>query len=372
MRVLVVGAGIAGLAMARAMQLKEIDFDIIETRPELPQGGAGIFLLGNATRALGQLGLLEQITPFASQIHEQKIFSQSGRLLNRVSTQDVWGEIGPCLALSRKELVNMLFDSLESHTVAFDRRLEALEFTDSHAVARFSDGRTLVYDLVVAADGIESALRGFVTISPPTPIDMMCWRLVTQNVKNIKAWTAVLGRRRTLLAVPIENSQLYIYGDCSRAMFTDDTVHAMKAMFADFRGPVGATLRDLPANTFVQSLALKEVPAIWSTLPNLVIIGDAAHASSPSMAQGAGMALEDAVVLAEIVASQPYSRRIADRFRELRVPRIDWVQKNARSRDSLRNASSLVRNIVIRTMGTRLYKRAYMPLTSPLTVAPEG
>ncbi|WP_133710873.1 FAD-dependent monooxygenase [Rhizobium sp. BK313] len=366
MRVLVVGAGIAGLAMARALQLRGIAFDIIETRPELPQGGAGIFLLGNATRALRELGLLDRITPFARRIHEQKIFSQSGRLLNEVSTQEVWGEVGPCLALSRKELVKALFESLESNTVGFDRRLDALEFTDSHAVARFSDGRTLVYDLVVAADGTESALRGFVTKSPPTPLDIMCWRLVTENSKNINAWTAVLGRRRTLLAIPIENSRLYIYGDCSRAIFTDGTVPAMKAMFADFKGPVSATLKDLPDTTSVQSLALKEVPATWSTLPNLVIIGDAAHASSPSMAQGAGMALEDAVVLADTIASQPYSRQIANRFRELRVPRIDWVQKNARSRDSLRNASSLVRNIVIRTMGTRLYKKAYTPLTRPL------
>lgn len=366
MRVLIVGAGIAGLATARALQLRGIGFDIIETRPELPQGGAGIFLLGNATRALSKLGLLERITPFASQILQQKIFSQGGWLLNEVSTRDVWGETGPCLALARKELVNVLFQSLESNTVEFDRRIEDLKLSDSHATVRFSDGNSLKYHLVIAADGTGSALRHFITQNAPLSLDIVCWRLVTENTRNIEAWTAALGRSRTLLGMPIGPSGLYIYGDCRARLFRDDTVSAMKAVFADFKGPVGSIVRDLPQNTSIQSMVLKEVPAIWSNLPNLVLIGDAAHASSPSMAQGAGMALEDAVVLADIIAPQPYSREIARRFQERRAERIAWVQQQARRRDSLRNASSLVRNAVIRTIGSKLYKSAYTPLALPL------
>lgn len=371
MRVLIVGAGIAGLATARALQLRSIGFDIIETRPDLPQGGAGIFLLGNATRALSDLGLLDQITPFASQILEQKIFSQGGWLLNEVSTRDVWGESGPCLALARKELVNVLHQSLEANSVKFDRRIDDLTFSDSHAAVRFSDGTSRHYDLIVAADGSGSALRRFITLSRPVSLDIVCWRLVTENTHDIKAWTAALGRSRTLLGIPIGPSGLYIYGDCRARMFTDGTVSAMKATFADFRGPVGSIVRDLPQTTPIQSMVLNEVPAIWSNLSNLVLIGDAAHASSPSMAQGAGMALEDAVVLADIIASRPYSQEIARRFQERRAQRIAWVQQQARRRDSLRNASSFVRNVVIRTLGTKLYKKAYTPLALPL-VEPFG
>jgi 2-polyprenyl-6-methoxyphenol hydroxylase-like FAD-dependent oxidoreductase len=371
MRVLIVGAGIAGLATARALQLKRISFDIIETRPELPKGGAGIFLLGNATRALSELGLLERITPFASQILQQRIFSQGGWLLNEVSTRDVWGESGPCLALARKDLVNVLYQSLESKSVGFDRRIEDVTFSDSHAAVRFSDGNSLNYDLVIAADGTGSALRRFITQSRPVSLDIVCWRLVTENTRDIKAWTAALGRSRTLLGIPIGPSGLYIYGDCRARLFTDDSVFAMKAIFADFKGPVGSIVRDLPQTTSIQSMLLNEVPATWSNLPNLVLIGDAAHASSPSMAQGAGMALEDAVVLADIIASRPYSQEIARRFQERRAQRIAWVQQQARRRDSLRNASSLVRNAVIRTFGTKLYKNAYTPLALPL-VEPFG
>ncbi|WFU52022.1 FAD-dependent monooxygenase [Sinorhizobium terangae] len=367
MRVLIAGAGIAGLSATRALEMKGIECEVVERRERPPTEGAGIFLLGNATRALGDLGLLDEVKSVAYPIASQRILSPSGSVLNDVRTANVWKDCGPCLALSRQSLAGILEMSLNPGTVNYGLEAVSTVSQGDKRIVRFSDAREREYDLVVGAAGVNSPLRSAVFgPNAARQIDISCWRLVVRNNGEIDGWTAMIGKGRTLLGIPISERETYIYADCRSSEFDDGSVDVLKRLFGDFAGPLGPIVAALDPDTAVHRAVLQEVPARRWVADRCVLIGDAAHASSPSMAQGAGMAIEDAVVLAELVIKGGSIEGILQRFHEARIGRVAWVQKKSRARDKLRTGSSTIRNAVLRLFGDSLYRRTYEPLTHPL------
>jgi 2-polyprenyl-6-methoxyphenol hydroxylase-like FAD-dependent oxidoreductase len=347
--------------------MKGIECEVVERREQPPTEGAGIFLLGNAARALGDLGLLDQVSSVAYPIATQRILSSSGSLLNEVRTATVWKECGPCLALSRQSLTGILQGSLNPGTVSYGLEAVSTVLHGDKRMVRFSDGREKEYDLVVGAAGVNSALRSEVFgPNAPRQIDISCWRLVVRNNGEIDGWTAMLGNGRTLLGIPISEAETYLYADCRSSEFGDGSVEVMHRLFSGFAGPLGLMVAGLDPATKVHRAVLQEVPAQRWIADRHVLIGDAAHASSPSMAQGAGMAIEDAVVLAELVSKGGPTDGILQRFHQARIGRVAWVQKKSRARDKLRSGSSTIRNAVLRLFGDALYRRTYEPLTRPL------
>ncbi len=367
MRVLIVGAGIAGLATAKALELNGMEPEIVERHDTSPTSGQGIFLLGNATRALAALGLLEQISQSAFKITAQRILSSRGIVLNDVSTQSVWKDCGPCLALPRQTLIDVIKSSLATTTVRYGTTVKTTTPRPNGREVVFSDGRVSSYDLVVGADGIRSPLRAATFPEPALrSLDMACWRFVVDNRGEVDAWTAMLGKKRTLLGIPLSGSKLYIYADCSLRDFADGSLTVLKGLFANFDAPLGSIIADLDESTALHRSNLEEVLARRYVAERLVLIGDAAHACSPNMAQGAGMAIEDALVLANLLDASGPSEPSLNEFHERRMTRVAWVQQQCRARDKLRGSSDLVRNLVLRHFGTALYKRSYRPLTHPL------
>jgi 2-polyprenyl-6-methoxyphenol hydroxylase-like FAD-dependent oxidoreductase len=98
-RILIVGAGIAGLSLARALEQRGIIPDVVERQAAWNAGGTGLFLPGNASRAFSQLGLLPDIARIAMPIRYQRFLSQDGHELNAINTESFWSACGPCLAL---------------------------------------------------------------------------------------------------------------------------------------------------------------------------------------------------------------------------------------------------------------------------------
>jgi len=364
MRILIVGSGIAGLAVAKALELKGFTPDVVDRFNTPPTSGQGIFLLGNATRALGELGLLDEVHRSSFPIAAQRILSATGKLLNDVATDSFWGACGPCLALPRRVLLDVLLSSLKRTRVSFGR---AVIGTEGHATVRtvdFEDGSRSEYDLVIGADGVRSLLRSSAFADAhPRSLGLSCWRMVVRNPGHLGAWTAMLGKRRTALAIPLNASDLYVYADCSTEEFADGSIPTLKTLFADFGDPLGSMISSLPANVVIHRARLEEIPAGRYIADRLVIVGDGSHASSPSMAQGAGMAIEDAIALADSLAGASSIDLALDRYYKRRKARVEWVQKQCHARDKLRMAPNAVRNLLLRHVGNALYRRSYEPLT---------
>ncbi|MEP7454121.1 FAD-dependent monooxygenase [Phyllobacterium sp. SB3] len=360
------GAGIAGLAAARALEIRGFHPEIVEQKSVSPTAGQSLFLLGNAMRALGNLGLQEEIAPVSYPIRTQAIMSSRGSLLNKTSTQLVWGNCGPCVSVLRQTLADVLQSSLRRTAITHGTTVVNSISRIGRREVHFSNGRVSDYDLVIGADGIRSSIRAstFAETSPRS-IGLAAWRLMVENRHQIDSWTAMLGMKRTLLTIPLRSSKLYLYADCPANEFGDGSIRSLKRLFADFAHPLGSVVSELDDSTSAHRAYLEEVPLGCYVADRLVLIGDAAHASSPNMAQGAAMALEDAVVLADCITGKQALDCSLSEFHERRKHRVEWVRKQCHARDKLRGAPDPVRNLVLLSLGTRLYHRSYNPLVEP-------
>ena len=170
-----------------------------------------------------------------------------------------------------------------------------------------------------------------------------------------------LGRGAAFLAVPLGGGRTYCYAAVDRrtpADPTGDDPSALAGLFDGFAEPVPTLLAAQPAAPYFSPIE-EVIQQPW-TRGHVVLVGDAAHAMSPNMAEGVGMAVEDALVLAETIEA---GRPLAE-FEERRRPRVGFVQAQTHRRDRTRNLPSFVRDPVLRRLGQRIFRGNYEPLVA--------
>jgi 2-polyprenyl-6-methoxyphenol hydroxylase-like FAD-dependent oxidoreductase len=342
LRTLVVGAGIGGLAVARALRLAGHRPEVVECLPESTVGGSGIYLPGNASRALRQLGLHEPLRPFGAAITRQRFLTADGVELFEADVDRLWEGIGECRAVSRADLHQVLLSGAGGE-VRYDTAAVDLQIVDSSAKVVFTDGTSAEYDLVIGADGRRSRVRALAGIDgvgrpggaglQPRPTGRISYRHVFASKAGIATWTALLGDGVSLVVMPVAPGRLYAIlteaggkpdGGSGTPTAPPDPAARFRELLAAFRGPVVAELATAAA---VPAAVGEEVLArAWSAGP-VVLLGDAAHACSPTLSQGAAMALEDAVVLAEELRTAGSVRAALAAYQARRVPRTAWVHE---------------------------------------------
>lgn len=362
LKILIVGAGIAGLAAATALHRRGLAVEIVERRHDSPPG-AGLFLPGNAVRALTELGLGDHLTEYGVPIHAQRLRDHRGRLLADIDMSTLWQGVARPVGITHNQLRSGLYDRLGLPVRTGITVLSVTETTTGVDV-EFSDGGIGHYDVVVGADGINSELRARVSPAAETRyVGQICWRFRTDNAAGIDRWTVWLGRGATFLAVPVGKNQLYCYADLSTAEpASGEAVESTLAeRFSHFDAPVAELLTTPAARNAYFSTIEEVVDETWRT-DRIALIGDAAHASSPNMAQGVAMAVEDALVLAETLAGEGNTADLLENYRQRRLPRTRWVQARTHRRDRTRSLAPVVRNTVLRLAAHRLYERDYAQL----------
>ena len=368
LRVLVVGAGIAGLSTARALRSRGLVADVVERQPTWTHTGAGIFLPGNAARALRALGLESAVAERASLIAHQRLCDHRGRLLADIDMAGLWGDVGPCLALHRADLHEVLASHGDPVPTWMGRAVVRISEQDNTATVEFSDGTTGRYDLVIGADGIHSTVRHLaVGACAVRPVGQLAWRFVTECPPELTTWTVLLGREVTFLAVPIGRGQVYCYTDTPTADVTqprgEPVIGRLAERLAGFAAPVPAILDTLGPDDAVHVAPIEEVTLDGWSRGSVLLIGDAAHATPPNMAEGAAMALEDSLVLAECLAAPGRDiAQILARFQARRRPRTQWVRAQTHRRDRTRNLPAALRNLVLRRWGPNIVQANYRPL----------
>jgi FAD-dependent urate hydroxylase len=363
LRVLVVGAGIAGLAVARALRLAGYRPDVVEKLPATTVPGAGIFLPGNAARALRELGLDEPVKPLGEVVERQRFLDERGSELCEVDLGKLWAGVGECRALPRAELQRVLLASVDGE-VRYETALARLDVGADGATATFGDGSVASYDLVVGADGRKSAVRAMAALGGPArPVGQVVYRSVVTGGPAIGDWTALLGLRTAFIVTPMGEGRLYLYADEPGTSPPADPLARLREVFGGFGAPVPEIL---DAVDKVQVALTDEVEiACWSRGPAL-LVGDAAHATSPTLSEGAAMALEDALVLAEALTNAGSVPEALRRYESRRRPRTKWVLDRTRDRDRTRDVSPALRDPLLRGRGNRIFREHYRLLVDPV------
>jgi 2-polyprenyl-6-methoxyphenol hydroxylase-like FAD-dependent oxidoreductase len=360
-----VGGGIGGLALARALAQRGLASEVVERATEGSHTGTGIFIPANGVRALRSLGLRDAISGRGCVIHRQRVLDHRGSLLVDVALDDVWGTGNACLAVGRSDLHEVLRDTAGA-PIRFGTTIEAVHADDASARVRLSDGSTRECDVLVGADGIHSSVRRLVLDgAAPRFVGQVSWRIVVENGPAISTWTAMLGRGRAFLLLPIGEGRLYCYADVNAPDGHDPTAGDLDRfvqLFQDFAEPVSTVLGRLQPSRVPYFSPIEEIPPGPWVKGRVALIGDAAHATSPNMAQGASMAIEDALVLADALATgQPVPACLAA-FERRRLARVRWVREQTHRRDRTRGLPPLIRNCVLRVAGEHIFKANNRPL----------
>ena len=361
-RVLVVGGGIGGLAVARALQRRGLQPEVVERTADWSQPGAGVYLPANSVRALSALGLQAALLDRACEITRTRFLEHRGRLLAEVDLPAFWGATGPCLAISRRDLHQLLREGIP---VRLGTTVTALEVHLPMVHAVFDDGATGDYDLVVGADGVRSWVRTVVFAgTTPRFLGMVGWRFLVDGFPEVTGWTARLTPGKAFFTLPLGGGRIYCFAGIDAPATTDPSSGdpaKLAELFGEFAEPVptivGAYLATGQQPYFS---AFEEVVQRPWVQGRVVLVGDAAHAMSPNMAEGAGMAAEDALVLAETVAAG----RPLQQFEARRRPRVEFVQTQTHRRDRMRNLPPVIRIATLRLVGRRIYRSNYTSLLS--------
>jgi FAD-dependent urate hydroxylase len=362
LRILVVGAGISGLAAARGLRVAGFRPDVVEELPASTVPGAGIYLPGNALRALRRLGLDAPLRPLGDLIFRQVFQDARGRSLFELDVAALWAGVGESRALSRADLQRVLLTGVGG-AVRYDTAVRDLEIVDGAAKVEFSDGVMAEYDLVIGADGRRSTIRTKAGLGgPATPTGQIVYRSVVRGGPGLSDWTALLGRRTAFVVMPMGGRRLYCHADetAPGAPNPADPKARVRELFGSFAAPVPAIL---DAMETVQVARTDEVVLdSWSRGP-VLLVGDAAHATAPTLAQGAAMAFEDAVVLGEVLRATPGDIRTALRAYEARRrPRCEQVRERTRERDRTRDVPPALRDPMLRRRGQRIFADQYRSL----------
>jgi 2-polyprenyl-6-methoxyphenol hydroxylase-like FAD-dependent oxidoreductase len=366
-RIIIVGGGLAGLALAIALRQRGVSAEIVERADDWTTTGAGLYLVGNGTRALESIGVGNLLASQGSVIRTQALHNHGGARLAEIDTERFWADCGACLGLSRKRLHRLLADKAGNLRVRFGTTVQTLQQHEQGVSLRFSDGSSETYDFVVGADGIRSSIRRLeFGESDPRFRGQLGWRFIARRPNEIGGWTVFLGQGMAFLLLPIGDDQVYCYADTLAAQPIEDPISGrierLRRMFQNFASPVREVLAEIGSDEQVHFSPIEEIDHQPWGRGKVLLIGDAAHAMSPNMACGAAMAFEDALVLAEVISRTRAPSEIIPAFIRRRSARIAWVREQTDRRDRIRTLAPAIRDALLRLLATRLYRRNYQPL----------
>ena len=366
-RILIVGGGIAGLSLAIALRRAGAAPELVERSPAWPAVGAGIVLHANAVRALRALGLGEAIEAASAPLPRWGFFDQHGSQLCETDLTDLWREVGPCLAITRIRLQEILLTAAAGVPCRLGVALTGLTQHGHRASVTFADGSAGEYDLVVGADGINSAVRRL-AISPATAPVRRHHDLAQRHPgpsPRHRSHDAL--HRRTLLSSAWSRSRT---GEPTGSPAWPGTASTIRA---GRPGTAPAAVRRLrragpglprrPAARRADPLRAGRMgrAGCWHS-GRVVLIGDAAHAAPPHMAEGGAMAIEDALVLAQLLHGADTAADGLGRYQARRRPRIQWVQQQSRLAAKSGMLPLAIRDAALREHGDQMLRDRYQPL----------
>jgi salicylate hydroxylase len=354
LRVAIIGAGIGGLAAACALRQRGIEVEVFERSTKLEEAGAGLQIGPNGVKVFRALGLEDELRRNAFEpLSIMSLTWDEGRLRFREPLKAVAREIygAPYMTAHRADLHNLLRRAIGDVPLHLGANCTGAETVSGGAVARFADGATIEADIVVGADGIRSAIRAqhFGT-DRPRFTEMVAWRAivpmdcvparvgpggsVTLERGEYFGW---IGPNGHVICYPIgvAGDKLNIFGGHYSAQWVEESwsVPSSREELIAAKAGWNDALLDMfrhVEHVFKWGIYDRDPLPQW-TRGRVTLLGDAAHPTMPTLAQGANMAIEDGYVLARNLVRHPDDIETALKsYVAERLPRTTWVTLKSR------------------------------------------
>ena len=340
MQILVVGGGIGGLTSAIALRRKGFSVEVIERDPDWSVYGVGIIQQGNVVRAMTELGLIDDYLDAGFGFDRVQVFIPTGQCVADIPTPRLVDGYPGNVGIGRRALHKVLGDRAKGAgaMVRLGLTVSALEDDGAGVSVQFNDGSTGRYDLVIGADGLYSQTREtiFPNASKPEFTGQSVWRYNFRRTPDVIALQAYEGQTGIGL-VPLSDELMYMYvttpepGNPRYAK--DDLAATMRAKIAGVPSPAIQALVDQITDD--DEVVYK--PLEWMFLEGawhkgrVVLLGDAVHATTPHLGQGAGMAIEDALVLADELVAADALETALQAYRDRRFARCRYIVEASRA-----------------------------------------
>jgi 2-polyprenyl-6-methoxyphenol hydroxylase-like FAD-dependent oxidoreductase len=332
MKVVIIGGGIGGLTTAIALNKVGIDVQIYERAPELGEVGAGIALASNAIRALDVLGLANDLQASSVGARDGAIRNAKGNILASIPAQ----QLGSVAIVHRAELLSLLARRIDPERIHLGRTFVHLEQNSDGIKAHFDTGEIVPGDALIGADGLRSAIRA--QLFPKSVVryaGYTGWRAVVNFPEPLPPASETWGRGRRFGLVPMGGGRVYWFATNNAPEGQRDPAGRIQESLAQrFRGwpePV----EELIAAAREDSILRNDIYDLV-LLPRLVqgrvaLLGDAAHATTPNLGQGACQAIEDAVVIAASLKTAPRLEPGLLEYERRRIPRVSQISRRSRN-----------------------------------------
>ncbi|MFF5297652.1 FAD-dependent monooxygenase [Paractinoplanes globisporus] len=311
--VLVVGGGAAGAAAAILLAEGGVSVELIDIKPDIPALGSGITLQGNALRVLRSLGVWDRIRSqgYAFDTLGLRAPDRTGTLIVQLDDIRTGGpDLPATLGMYRPALAKIMLERAAAAGVKirFGTTYTSLDQDENGVAVTFADGSSGRYDLVIGADGIRSWTRRMLGIHLATSsVGMGIWRAFTARPASVTRTDLFYGGPSYIAGYcPTGEDTLYAYvvedAQDRSTLSPVESLGVLRSLSEAYHGPwddIRATLTD-PSRVNYTWFESHLLDGPWNR-GRVVLIGDAAHACPPTLAQGAAQALEDASVLAELL-----------------------------------------------------------------------
>jgi 2-polyprenyl-6-methoxyphenol hydroxylase-like FAD-dependent oxidoreductase len=307
LRTVVVGGGIAGLSLARELTRRGLEVAVLERTPKVAAVGAGIIMNPNAMAVLERNGLAAGVRAQSCPYLARDTHDHRGRWLATRDYRPLYaaGRLVEGALVHRGHLQQCLHDGLPAGVVHYGAQVRALEAGPDGVRIEVEGGEPVPGDVLVGADGLRSQVRDrFFGPNEPAYLGYRSHRFVVPNRDGVAHFTEFLGRGQSIGLVPIGGGQLYVWTTFESARVSRawglESVDAFRRFFARFTD--ARVRRALDRVESVENVICTDIEEVhqdpW-VAGRVVLLGDAAHAITPGLGQGAGMAMEGAAVLAE-------------------------------------------------------------------------
>ena len=335
----IIGAGIGGLTLAFALQRKNIPITVYEAAPQIQPLGAGLGLAANAVNAFFDIGIGEAVLRAGKVLKVLRIRNEKGAILSETDSEKITAKLGIInnFTIHRADLHEVLLRELAPGTLVLNKRLTDFGVHGEAIRLKFSDNSQAAANYVIACDGIHSVVRKkLLPETLPRYAGYTCWRGVIDNIpegtdpdETSETWGA--GRRFGI--VPLTNNRLYWFA-CLNARENDPEMKSFKSAellryFGRFHSPVPEILRQTPSQSIIWNDIIDLKPLKKFAFGKILLMGDAAHATTPNMGQGACMAIEDASVLAHCIQNENVIEDAFQQFETKRISRTTSIVNNS-------------------------------------------